>query len=77
MLSAAGAGMGVVILTSVGQTITPLEPFGLLAPRQWTKGPKGVPVNRTAEQARVIAAATSPAWALEVVGSQAHPANAG
>ena len=49
MLAAAGAGVGVVVLTSVGQTITPLEPLGLLAPRQWTKGPQGVPVNRTAE----------------------------
>ena len=40
-------------LTSVGQTVTPLEPIGLLAARQWTKGPQGVPVNRTADQARV------------------------
>jgi DMSO/TMAO reductase YedYZ molybdopterin-dependent catalytic subunit len=72
MLTAAGAGVGVVVLTSVGQTITPLEPLGLLAPRQWTRGPQGVPVNRTAEQARVIAAATSPGWTLEVVGPQPY-----
>jgi hypothetical protein len=68
MLTAAGAGVGVVILTSIGQTITPLEPLGLLAPRQWTKGPQGVPVNRTAEQAKIMAAATSPTWSLEVAG---------
>jgi len=60
------------VLTSVGQTITPLEPLGLLAPRQWTAGPQGVPVNRTAEQARVIAAATSPAWTLQVVGPKPY-----
>jgi DMSO/TMAO reductase YedYZ molybdopterin-dependent catalytic subunit len=72
MLTAAGAGVGVVVLTSVGQTITPLEPLGLLAPRQWTAGPQGVPVNRTAEQARVIAAATSPAWTLDVAGPKPY-----
>jgi DMSO/TMAO reductase YedYZ molybdopterin-dependent catalytic subunit len=72
MLAAAGAGVGVVIVTSVGQTITLLEPLGLLAPRQWTKGPQGVPVNRTAEQAKIMAAATSPTWSLEVVGPKPY-----
>jgi DMSO/TMAO reductase YedYZ molybdopterin-dependent catalytic subunit len=72
MLTAAGAGIGVVILTSVGQTVTPLEPLGLLAPRQLTKGPQGVPVNRTAEQAKIMAAGTSPTWSLEVVGPRPY-----
>jgi hypothetical protein len=72
MLATAGAGVGVVILTSVGQTITPLEPLDLLAPRQWTKRPQGVPVNRTAEQAGIMAAATSPSWSLEVVGPKPY-----
>ena len=39
VLSAAGAGIGVVLITSVGQTLTPLEPLGLLAIRQSGKGP--------------------------------------
>ena len=34
VLTAAGAGIGVVVVTSVGQTLTPLEPLGLLAIRQ-------------------------------------------
>ena len=68
MLAAAGAGVGVVVLTTVGQTVTPLEPLGLLAARQWTKGPQGVPVNRTAEQAAVMTAALAPDWALQVRG---------
>ncbi len=68
MLTAAGAGIGVVVVTSVGQTLTPLEPLGLLAPRQWTRGPQQVPVNRTAEQARVAGAATAADWTLEVTG---------
>ena len=54
VLAATGAGLGVVVVTTVGQTVTPLEPVGLLAVRQWTKGPQGVPVNRTAEQAKVL-----------------------
>ena len=68
VLTAAGAGIGVVVVTSVGQTLTPLEPLGLLAPRQWTRGPQQVPVNRTAEQARVAGAATAAGWTLEVTG---------
>jgi hypothetical protein len=72
MLASAGAGIGVLVITSVGQTVTPLEPLGLLAARQWTKGPQGVPVNRTAEQAQVMAAATAPDWVLEVVGPRPY-----
>ena len=51
--------LGVVVVTRSGQTVTPLEPVGLLAARQWTKGPQGVPVNRTAEQAKVLGLATA------------------
>jgi hypothetical protein len=72
MLAAAGAGIGVIVISSVGQTVTPLEPLGLLAARQWTKGPQGVPVNRTAEQAQVMAAATAADWVLEVVGPRPY-----
>jgi hypothetical protein len=72
MLASAGAGIGVIVISSVGQTVTPLEPLGLLAARQWTKGPQGVPVNRTAEQAQVMAAATAPDWVLEVVGPRPY-----
>jgi hypothetical protein len=72
MLASAGAGIGVLVITSVGQTVTPLEPLGLLAARQWTKGPQGVPVNRTADQAQVMAAATAADWVLEVVGPRPY-----
>jgi DMSO/TMAO reductase YedYZ molybdopterin-dependent catalytic subunit len=72
VLTATGAGVGVVLLTSVGQTVTPLEPLGLLAVRQWTKGPQGVPVNRTADQAQVLEAARSAAWSLQVVGPRPY-----
>jgi DMSO/TMAO reductase YedYZ molybdopterin-dependent catalytic subunit len=68
VLAATGAGIGVVLLTTVGQTVTPLEPLGLLAARQPSKGPLGVPVDRTAQEANVVAAATAPGWTLRVLG---------
>jgi DMSO/TMAO reductase YedYZ molybdopterin-dependent catalytic subunit len=70
LLAATGAGIGVVVVTSVGQTLTPLEPIGVLAIRQSKKGPQRVPVNRTAAQARVGKLATAPSWTLEVTGAR-------
>ncbi|WP_344812702.1 molybdopterin-dependent oxidoreductase [Microlunatus aurantiacus] len=72
VLIAAAAGIGVVVITSVGQTVAPLERLGLLAVRQPGRGPQGVPVGRTAEEAGVTAAATDPAWRLEVTGPRAY-----
>lgn len=63
-----GAGLGVIVLTTIGQTVTPLARFGLLATRQASKGPQGVPVNKTASAARVLDLARAPDWHLEVVG---------
>jgi hypothetical protein len=68
VLAATGAGIGIVVVTSVGQTLTPLEPLGLMAIRQPSRGPQGVAVNRTAEQAQVMALATAPDWRLQVSG---------
>ncbi len=68
MLTAASVGIGIVVVTSVGQTLTPLAPVGLLAVRQPSRGPQGVPVNRTAAEAGVVGIADAPDWALEVVG---------
>ena len=65
---ALGSGIGVVVLTTVGQTVTPLAPFGLLATRQASKGPQEVPVNKTARSARVLTAARAEDWRLEVMG---------
>jgi hypothetical protein len=72
VLAASGIGVGIVIITSTGQTVTPLEPFGLLAPRRWRQGPQGVPVNRTAEQAAISAAATATDWMLQVDGPRPY-----
>jgi DMSO/TMAO reductase YedYZ molybdopterin-dependent catalytic subunit len=72
VLTAAGAGIGLVVITTVGQTVTPLAPVGLLAPRRWNQGPQRVPVNRTAEQAQVGASAMAAGWVLEVVGPRPY-----
>jgi hypothetical protein len=53
LLVAAGAGAGVVGLATIGQTVTPLQPLGLLAPRLPSHGAQGVPVNKTADQAKI------------------------
>ncbi|HEU5265561.1 MAG TPA: molybdopterin-dependent oxidoreductase [Jatrophihabitans sp.] len=72
LLTATGAGIGLVVAASIGQTVTPLEPVGLLAIRQSSKGPQKVPVNRTAAQARVEALATAADWQLTVVGPRRY-----
>ena len=60
------------MITSVGQNLTPLQPLGLLAVRQPSRGPLGVPVGTTAEEAEVTAAATAADWQLEVVGPRPY-----
>ena len=68
VLVAAGVGIGTVVVTTVGHTVTPLEPLGVLSVRQASKGPQGVPVNKTAESAGIIPAASAASWVLEVSG---------
>ena len=68
LLVAAGAGAGVIGLATIGQTVTALQPLALLAPRLPTEGPQGVPVNRTAAQARISDELVGPAYQLRVTG---------
>jgi DMSO/TMAO reductase YedYZ molybdopterin-dependent catalytic subunit len=68
LLVAVAAGIGAIVATTIGQTLTPFARVGLLATRQASKGPQAVPVNKTAEQARVVEIARSPDWSLEVTG---------
>jgi DMSO/TMAO reductase YedYZ molybdopterin-dependent catalytic subunit len=62
------ATSGAVTLFTVGQTLRPLAPLALLAPRRPDVGPQGFPVNRTAATAGVVEAARSPDYALVVDG---------
>jgi hypothetical protein len=68
VLIAAGAGVGAVALTTVGQVVSPLEPIALLAPRRPRSGPSRVPINRTARAAGISDLA--PSYRLSVLGPQ-------
>ena len=67
LLAAAGAGIGMVVVTNVGQSITSLEDVGLLAVRRTRDATEQhLPVNKTAARAGV---ARVPAdWTLAVDG---------
>jgi hypothetical protein len=61
------ATAGVVVLTA-GQSSVLAEPFNLFGPRQRHIGQNGLPVNRTARAAGVLATASAADWALTVAG---------
>jgi hypothetical protein len=63
----AAATAGVVVLTA-GQSSKLAEPFNVFAPRKRHIGPNGLPVNRTARAAGVLATATAADWSLTVAG---------
>jgi DMSO/TMAO reductase YedYZ molybdopterin-dependent catalytic subunit len=67
-LGAVAATSGLVTLFSVGQTVRPLAPLALLAPRRPDSGPQGFPVNRSAHEAGVVRAARDPGYQLVVDG---------
>jgi DMSO/TMAO reductase YedYZ molybdopterin-dependent catalytic subunit len=67
-VSTVGAAVGVVTVATVGQTITPLAPISLLAPRRPDMGSQGLPVNRSAVSAGVLDVARDPAYRLSIEG---------
>jgi hypothetical protein len=71
VLIAAGAGIGIVAVTTVGQVVPVLEPVAVLAARQPSTGPQDLPVNRTAQSAGVRTTAMSSEYRLVVQGSRA------
>lgn len=72
-LGVIAATSGLITITTVGQTLRPLNFAAILAPRRPDVGPQGFPVNKTAAGARVIDAARDPGYALEVVGRVSRP----
>ena len=72
MLTAVGVAVGVVTVTTVGESVTSLRSVDLLAPRDPTFGPQGVPINRTAAQAQVETTARDPGWRLSVMGPRPY-----
>jgi len=61
------AGSGVLTVATVGQTFRPLHAFSVLAPRDPTVGPQGLPVNRTARAAGITPELVD-GWTLRVSG---------
>jgi hypothetical protein len=72
LLLTTGAAVGVVTLTTVGQSVTWLHGLDLLAPRDPSVGPQGIPINRTAGQAGVLTSAFALDWELEVDGPRPY-----
>ncbi|MGZ4703489.1 MAG: molybdopterin-dependent oxidoreductase [Acidimicrobiales bacterium] len=72
-LTAVGAGAGLLTLTTVGQTVAPLQRLALLAPRHPDTGTQGFPVNRTAVEAGIVDQARSGSYRLIVKGRVARP----
>jgi DMSO/TMAO reductase YedYZ molybdopterin-dependent catalytic subunit len=68
LLGTVGVAAGLVTVATAGQTITPLAPVSVLAPRRPTSGPQRLPVNKTAAGAGVRDLALDPAYRLVVVG---------
>jgi hypothetical protein len=66
VLGAVGAATGAAVVLSVGQSLPALAAVNVFGPRQQRLGPQGLPVNKTARSAGVLAAATDPGWALTV-----------
>lgn len=67
LLLGTAAAVATVTLVTAGQTVAPLRPVNLLGPRHPDHGEQGVPINRTAAEARVDPAALGD-WRLTVAG---------
>ena len=76
-LATVASASAALTLFTVGQTFPPLRRLALLAPRDPGVGPQGYPVNRGAENAGVVDAATSPDYRLTVTGRVATPLSLG
>lgn len=66
-LTGLGVSVAAVVGLTAGQTFAPLSGLNLFGPRVRGFGPQGLPVNRTAEQAKVTELAMDPAWKLTMV----------
>jgi Oxidoreductase molybdopterin binding domain len=62
------AAAGVITASTIGQTVAPLSPVSVLAPRRPRTGPQRLPVNQSAVAAGVVELARDPAYRLELAG---------
>ncbi|GAA3350965.1 molybdopterin-dependent oxidoreductase [Amorphoplanes nipponensis] len=68
LLGTVGAAAGLITIATAGQTVAPLAPVSVLAPRRSTFGPQRLPVNKTSAGAGVRDRALDPAYRLVVAG---------
>ena len=73
LLGGAAATSALLAVGVAGATVPALSPLAFLGQRRPGTGPQGVPVNKTAESAGVVTAATDPGWRLTVTGDVARP----
>jgi hypothetical protein len=65
-----GLASAAVVALTAGETLPALAPIDVFAPRRLRYGPQGLPVNRTAAEAKVHRTALDPAWRLTVQGPE-------
>lgn len=68
-LAGVAGTVGVVVVATAGGTVAPLSRFSVFAQRQRGSGPQGLPVNKSAAQARVEGTIDAATYRLEVVGA--------
>lgn len=68
-LAGVGAAAGAVVIATAGGTVSALGWLSALAQRRPGTGPQGLPVNKAASQARVVAAASDPNFRLTIEGA--------
>jgi hypothetical protein len=61
-----GIAAAALVTLTAGQSFRVLDAANLFGARKQDTGPQGLPVNRTAEKARVLESAMSPDWRLTV-----------
>ncbi|MFB2581577.1 molybdopterin-dependent oxidoreductase [Herbiconiux sp. P15] len=67
--TAVGVSTVAVVALTAGQSFAALKPLNLFGPRQKDIGPQGVPINRTAEAAKVTESAMAADWVLSVMAA--------
>jgi hypothetical protein len=67
--AAVGLSTVAVVALTAGQSFAALKPLNLFGPRQKDIGPQGLPINRTAEAAKVTESAMAADWVLTVMAA--------
>jgi DMSO/TMAO reductase YedYZ molybdopterin-dependent catalytic subunit len=68
LLAAIAGSAATLVAFTAGQSFRGLDALNLFAPRKNDVGPNDLPINRTAKAAKVIPAAMSADWRLNVIG---------